>query len=175
MLRASGIAVLWLIFALSACQPPASEGPAEMTESAPAGLSSDDLAANQATTNAWLDGARAGDMAALAATYTTDGVLMPPNHEAVEGRAGIQAFMESFPHFTEIDLQPIEVNGEGDLAYVRGTYTVTMAPEGGQPINDTGKYMEIRQKQADGSWLIARDEWNSDLPLPGSETMQNEQ
>ena len=50
---------------------------------------------------------------------------------------------------------------------MRGAYSLTIQPEGApESIRDTGKYIEIRRKQQDGSWLIAIDIWNSDLPLP---------
>ncbi len=40
-------------------------------------------------------------------------------------------------------------------------------PEGAaEPVQDRGKYVEIRRKQADGAWLIAVDIFNSDLPIP---------
>ena len=59
------------------------------------------------------------------------------------------------------------VDGRDDLAYVVGTYTMTIVPPGAPgPINDSGKYVEIRRKQSDGSWLIAVDIFNSDLPTP---------
>ena len=52
-----------------------------------------------------------------------------------------------------------------DLAYVLGTYTMTIVPPGAPgPIEDSGKYIEIRRRQPDGSWLISTDIFNSDLP-----------
>ncbi len=60
----------------------------------------------------------------------------------------------------------MEIAGRGDLAYVRGTYKLKIVLEGHDPIPDTGKYIEIRKKQADGSWLLYRDIFNSDVPLP---------
>ena len=108
----------------------------------------------------------AGDFAAVAATYTEDAVMMAPNSEAIVGRAAIQTFFESFPPISSMELLATEVEGVGDLAYVRGSYTMTVAPEGADPISDTGKYIEIRRKQADGTWLLSRDLYNSDLPLP---------
>jgi ketosteroid isomerase-like protein len=35
-----------------------------------------------------------------------------------------------------------------------------------QPITDSGKYLVLLSKQADGSWLISAVIWNSDMPLP---------
>jgi ketosteroid isomerase-like protein len=50
---------------------------------------------------------------------------------------------------------------------VLGTYTMTIVPPGAPgPVNDSGKYVEVRRKQSDGSWLIAVDIFNSDLPAP---------
>jgi ketosteroid isomerase-like protein len=33
-------------------------------------------------------------------------------------------------------------------------------------VEDRGKYLEIWKRQADGSWKVALDIFNSDLPLP---------
>ena len=38
---------------------------------------------------------------------------------------------------------------------------------GGSPISDAGKYITIYHRQADGTWVMARDIWNSSNPLPG--------
>lgn len=65
-------------------------------------------------------------------------------------------------------LTPIEIDGRGDLAYERGTYALTIAASGTTPaMPDHGKYLTVRRKQADGSWLITADIFNSDVPLPG--------
>ena len=58
---------------------------------------------------------------------------------------------------------------QADLAYDRGTYSMTVTPPGAAPIEDRGKYLTIYRKQADGSWKIARVMFNSDLPLPAPE------
>ena len=74
---------------------------------------------------------------------------------------------------TQFTIPPTEIDGRGDLAYVRGTYAMTIMPEGApEPIREIGKYVVILQKQPDGSWLVVVDIWNSDLPLPeeGTET-----
>jgi uncharacterized protein (TIGR02246 family) len=154
-MRTKHIIMLLAVFSLTACQT-----------SGPAGLSEADRAAIEATSKAFVEGVNAKDWAAVAATYTEDAALMPPNGPSVEGRADIQAFVEAFPPISDFNFEIIEVEGQGDMAYVRGTYTMTITPEGGDPITDTGKYIEIRKKQADGSWLLYLDIFNSDVPLP---------
>ncbi len=152
MKRISPVAACVALLVMAACQPPG-----------PATLSEEDIAGNEATTQAWGEAANAGDWAALGATYTADAVLLPPNEPAVQGRGGIQAWFEAFPPVSDFNLETVEIEGVGDLAFVRGTYTLTMTPEGMDTVADTGKYIEVRRKQADGSWLIYRDIFSSNL------------
>ncbi|UCC48290.1 MAG: DUF4440 domain-containing protein [Gemmatimonadota bacterium] len=159
--RSTVLALLLLGLATLACQPPAQQaGP----------LSEEDVAAIRAITEAYAQVALAGDVAALTAFYSEDAVLMPPNEPALEGRAAIQAWNEAqaaLGTLTEATFTPVQIDGRGDLAFVRGTFSMTMTPEGAlEPIQITGKYIEIKRKQADGSWLCVVDIWNSDHPLP---------
>ena len=144
--------VVVAVLTFTACQ---SSGPASLTEA--------DKAAIEASLAEWVKGALANDWAAVAATYTEDAVLMPPNSPIVEGRANIQAYFEGFPPVRELTATNVEVLGQGDTAYVRGTYTMTIAAEDAEAITDTGKYLEVRKKQPDGSWLLHRDMFSSDL------------
>jgi ketosteroid isomerase-like protein len=41
-----------------------------------------------------------------------------------------------------------------------------IAPEGGQTMSDKGKYLVVMKLQSNGSWKVAVDIWNSDLPQP---------
>jgi ketosteroid isomerase-like protein len=41
-----------------------------------------------------------------------------------------------------------------------------LAPEGGQPMVDKGKYVVVMKRQSDGLWKVAIDIWNSDLQEP---------
>ena len=76
--------------------------------------------------------------------------------------------MRAFPRVTRAEFHVEEIDGYGDIAYVTGRYAMTLQPEGAPgPIDDRGKYIEIRRKQADGSWLLARDIFNSDLDNRG--------
>lgn len=145
-----------VILTLAACQQPAP----------PAGLSEQDRAAIDAMTEAWLLAARSSDWEAAAATYADDAVLLPPNEPAVQGRAAIKAWFEAFPPIGHLDIQVVEVEGIGDLAYVRGTYQMTIAVPDMEPLTDTGKFLDIRRRQPDGRWLYVQDMFSSDLPAP---------
>lgn len=98
--------------------------------------------------------------------YTSDAQLGPPNGPAVSGRDALIVWAGTVPPNRDFTLRPIDVDGRGDLAYVYGKYSwVLMVP--GQPeVPDSGKYIEVWRKQADGNWKIIRDVFNSDVPLP---------
>ena len=102
--------------------------------------------------------------ALVKAFYAADAVLMPPNHPIVEGRANIQGFLQGLMDsgFTGIKLETTTVVDAGDLAYGRGRYTLSMAPPGGAPVQDVGKYIVTYRRQADGTWWAVADIFNSD-------------
>ena len=55
-----------------------------------------------------------------------------------------------------------------------GQATTTQSSEqkmdaSGKPMKDHGKYVEIFKKQADGTWKVVADIWNSDLPVAPAE------
>ena len=98
--------------------------------------------------------------------YEDDAIELPPNQAAVQGKAAIQAWDEAFPPFSNFQGQSLEIEGRGDLAYDRGTYSMTITPPGATPIEDHGKYLSIWRKQAGGLWKVSRVMFNSDLPVP---------
>jgi ketosteroid isomerase-like protein len=103
----------------------------------------------------------------LAALFLDDAVVNPPNEPAVKGRAAIRAWLEKFPPITEFKLNNEKVEGRKDLAYVLGTYTMTIVPPGAPgPVKDSGKFVTVLRRQPDGGWLAAVDMFSSDLPGP---------
>jgi ketosteroid isomerase-like protein len=58
----------------------------------------------------------------------------------------------------------VELAKSCDLGFVTGTYQLTMNDASGKPVNDRGKYVEVWEKHADGTWKCGTDTWNSDLP-----------
>ncbi len=103
----------------------------------------------------------AGDFDGATHLYTEDAVVMPPGHPALEGRAALKSWMESFPKLSRFDLNQHEIECQGDLAYVRGSYVMTLLTDQG-PLETRGKYIEIHKRQLDGSWRLARDIFNAD-------------
>ncbi len=116
----------------------------------------------------------ANDAAALAAFVTDDVVWMPPNEPPAIGKEAFEAlFRASFDEFTfEVTIHPKdELVVAGDWAFARGTYVLVLTPKiGGEPVQESGKFLEIYQRQPDGSWKYARHIWNTDQPAPGTPT-----
>jgi uncharacterized protein (TIGR02246 family) len=105
----------------------------------------------------------AADWSGAAAIYTEDGMVLPPNAPAAQGRAAIEKLFSGFPKASAFQQRVEEIEGHGDLAYIRATYDVTIMPSPGRaPIKDRGKVLAVWRKQADGSWLVTRAAWNSD-------------
>ncbi len=158
------LAFLLLALTLAACQP----------EVEP--LSMEDVSAIRNTAAAYHEAAVSKDWDAVAEYYTPDAVIMPPNQPAIQGRTSIREWYASFPPVSEVELPIVEIDGRGDLAYTRGTYTLTMMIAGApEPVTDSGKNLQIWLKQPDGSWLIAIDTFNTDLPLPPMEGEHSEE
>jgi ketosteroid isomerase-like protein len=114
-----------------------------------------------------MNAALARDFATWAALFLDDAVVNPPNEPAVKGRAAIRAWLEKFPPITEFKLNNEKVEGREDLAYVLGTYTMTITPPGVPgPVKDSGKFVADVRSQRDGRSLCAVDMNSSDLPPP---------
>ena len=128
-------------------------------------LSEADIKKIDDVTQAAVSAALAKDFATWAALFLDDAVVNPPNEPAVKGRAAIRAWLEKFPPITEFKLNNEKVEGREDLAYVLGTYTMTITPPGAPgPVKDSGKFVTVVRRQPDGRWLCVVDMFSSDLP-----------
>jgi uncharacterized protein (TIGR02246 family) len=136
-----------------------------------------DVAAIKAMAAAWGPAETAGDAAALTEQYADGAFQLPPNGSIRVGKEAIQsAFRTDFDqsiHETADVAEDVRV--VGDLAFARGTYAAKSTPKvpGAAIVDDKGKWLTAYRRQADGSWKIVVDIWNSDLPVvqvlsPGS-------
>ena len=127
-------------------------------------LSDEDISAIKATFDKYVECALSGDWDTFVDLFTEDTILMPPNEPILQGREAYREYMAMHPAYTEVSLPIVEIDGCGDLAFARGTVSVKIEMEGmPEPFQDIGKFLCILKKQKDGSWLIARDSYNSDL------------
>ena len=124
-------------------------------------VSKDDAAAIRQADLNFVANSLAGDWDALVAGYTEDAVVMPPNQEVVIGRSAIRDLF-SVLTINDFTLETVEMDGRGDLVFARGDYSWTVAVGEGEPVADHGKWLTIWRKQADGTWLLSQDIWNSD-------------
>ncbi len=109
-----------------------------------------------------------GDAAAIAALYTEDAILLPPNSGMLEGKEAAQAFWQGGLDMgiKEGELETASVEAQGDTAYEIGKYKLTIEPPGGPTIKDEGKYLVVWKRQG-GSWKLHADIWNTSLPAAG--------
>jgi ketosteroid isomerase-like protein len=115
----------------------------------------------------WAKAAANKDVEQTIAYYSDDAIVLPPNATGAATKEAIRnGWKEMFasPGFV-ITWQParVQVGKSREMAWVSGTYELTMNDASGKPINDRGKYLEVWEKQTDGNWKCAADMWNSDL------------
>ncbi len=110
----------------------------------------------------------AGDLLGLLTVYTEGAMLIPPDSAGVWGQRPIEErYRELFRDFAcQLSQSSDEIVVSGDLAFVRGTYSLDMTPQaGGEPVSQQGMYLNIYHRRPDGIWGLARQSWSSYKPL----------
>jgi uncharacterized protein (TIGR02246 family) len=113
----------------------------------------------------FMDAFRRGDAAGIAALYTDEAKLLPPDSQMMSGREAIQSFWQGAIDMgiKEAQLETVEVEAEGNLACEVGRFALTVRPEGGGDTTLTGKYVVVWKNQG-GTWRLHFDIWNTDGP-----------
>lgn len=104
-----------------------------------------------------------GDGKALAAMYTSDAIVFPPDSEMIRGNEAIGEFWKATRQsgVQSALLTTDDVGRSGDVAYEAGKVTLTIQPAGKEPTKAAAKYVVVWKRQPDGSWKLHRDIWNS--------------
>lgn len=115
----------------------------------------------------WSKAAAAKDVEQTIAYYSDDAIVLPPNATSATTKESIRNAwkdMLTSPGLV-ISWEPknVKLSKSAEMAWVRGTYELTLNDASGKPVNDRGKYLEVWGKQSDGNWKCTADMWNSDL------------
>ena len=148
---------------LAACAKP------ETAEQMQARMNTESAAAKTAITSMAHDYGvhmSAGHVYTVLTYFTSDAVVLPPNHAAVSGLEAIGTWMrgDPMPPGSSLTITTVDVAANGPLAVERGTYAFTMPAMGRNPaVNVTGKYLN-HLHMVDGKWKIAAQIWSDDTP-----------
>ncbi len=104
------------------------------------------------------------DVETLANLHTDDAVILPSNQSKVVGIDAIRLmWQEAFKYgMGYLELTTDEATAIGNTAHELGTYQYYTPDD---QMVDEGKYIVVWQKE-DNTWKIARDIWNSSMPMP---------
>lgn len=106
---------------------------------------------------------------AYASFATENAVFLPPNALRVEGRPGVRELISGFTMAEDISISwsatDIDIAADGRQAYGIGKFEYSLKDDAGNPVTEIGKFLDVFEKQADGSWLCSVAMFNSDIPV----------
>ena len=111
---------------------------------------------------AWIEAYQKDDAPGVAALYTEDAQLLPPDREIISGRAAIEEFIRQGnpPGGPPLEVATIETQVFGDYAYRQGSFRMKNADGS---VAGSGKSIELWRKVG-GEWLIHREIWSWNAP-----------
>ena len=130
-----------------------------------AGSADAEAAAINALYGEWSQAMATRGAEGYASFFVADGSVLPPDGPAIEGRDAIRKWIQKvLDDFSvkepRLSWGPLQVSG--NLAVRRFTLAGLRVPrKGGDPVRFNNKYMDVLQKQADGSWRFVCRMWNS--------------
>jgi len=113
----------------------------------------------------WVEASNAGDIDKIMSLVTDDCVMIPPNAPPLIGKDAIRKdYQESFDLYSSQGDETIaEFRVSGDFAFSRGTWTHSQTPKaGGESKKTNGSFLDIYQKQPDGSWKLFWNAWSDE-------------
>lgn len=124
--------------------------------------------AAKAAHEAYVTAINKNDVDAFMGMVTEDIVMLGPNEKAVVGENAVRDWYAEYlkTYKTHWDKTQTEFVQSGDWAFEQYSYKEMDKPlAGGPDVTDTGKALLVFHHDADGKWRVARDAWNSDLPV----------
>jgi ketosteroid isomerase-like protein len=108
-----------------------------------------------------------GNSQAALGFYTKDAISLPNYGEMVKGIDAIKKsndeMLSSGMKVNSMEFNTVMVNTYGNVVSEIGTYKMNATMPGmANPIDDTGKYLTLWEKQPDGSLKIKVETWNTD-------------
>jgi predicted ester cyclase/ketosteroid isomerase-like protein len=95
--------------------------------------------------------------------YYAEGAEVVAAHGvSMRGKDAIRAWLERFPSISDWKLTDVRIDGAGEVAYVRGSYTMLLSSRAKLPF-DKGQYLEVWRKQTDCSWKVIRHIYVSEI------------
>ena len=99
------------------------------------------------------------DYAGMAAAYTEDAKVLPPDAPIVSGRKAIEEFWRMAANalgLTDATLKTIDLEIAGNTAYEIGEADLKLSSEQAKV-----KYLVVWLRSQDGQWHLHRDIWNN--------------
>lgn len=112
----------------------------------------------------WSAAAAARDLDRTASFYAEDASVFPPNAPLAKGREAARKVWGDYfaaPDF-KISWKTTSAWVDHSLGYTSGTYEDSYTGQDGKTVSETGKYLCVWRKNAQGKWMAIQDMWNTD-------------
>jgi len=118
---------------------------------------------------AWSRSVATHDLKKILNYYSSDAVMLPPNAPLAKSAKEIHDNWVPLAADGAVVTwagSKVVVSKSCDMAYIYGSYKLSLQEPGGKSVKDHGKFLEVWQKQVNGSWKCSADMFNTDLPTP---------
>ena len=107
--------------------------------------------------------------AGFASWFAEDGVALGNGAAPLIGKVAIAKSANWSPQAYQLTWTPTDaaMGPSGDMGYTWGHFEGKSKDASGNPVLNTGRYITVWRKQADGSWKVALDAGANDVPNAG--------
>ena len=113
----------------------------------------------------WAEASNAGDLDRIMSMVADNCVRIPPNAPPLIGKEVIRKDQQQFfdLYTSKGDEAVVDFHACGDFAFSRGTWSYDLIPKaGGEPTKAYGNFLDIYQKQSDGSLKLFWNTWSDE-------------